>query len=242
MAIPLFFVSHWYLSLFTQTFFHHRYSAHKMFTMSKFWEKVFFVMSYIFQGSSYLSPYTYGLMHRLRHAYADTYKDPHSPKNDGNLFKMMWKTKKVYAHIFYGKLKLAEKFKNNLPEWRSFDLFANSWPARLLMAFSYISFYIYFVPEGQWFWYLLLPLHFIIGPFHGAIINWFAHTIGYTNFKVKDTSKNLMPWDLIMLGEGLHNNHHSKPRANFGIKWYEFDPVYPIIIVLNKLRVIRLKK
>ena len=81
-----------------------------------------------------------------------------------------------------------------------------------------------------------------MGPIHGAIINWFAHTIGYRNFDVKDTSKNFMPWDLIMLGEGLHNNHHARPQANFSIKWYEFDPVYPIIFCLNKLNIIRLKK
>ncbi|CAA9301254.1 MAG: Fatty acid desaturase; Delta-9 fatty acid desaturase, partial [uncultured Cytophagales bacterium] len=35
--IIAFFIAHWYLSLFCQTFFLHRYSAHKMFTMNKFW-------------------------------------------------------------------------------------------------------------------------------------------------------------------------------------------------------------
>ncbi len=46
MIIILFFVAHWYLSLFAQTFFHHRYAAHRAFTMSKGWEKFFFVYSY----------------------------------------------------------------------------------------------------------------------------------------------------------------------------------------------------
>jgi stearoyl-CoA desaturase (delta-9 desaturase) len=45
-----------------------------------------------------------------------------------------------------------------------------------------------------------------------------------------------------MLGESLHNNHHKHPRPNFGDKWYEFDPVYPVILLLNKLKVIRLKR
>ena len=242
MAIILFFIGHWYLSLFTQTFFHHRYSAHKMFKMSKFWEKVFFVLSLVFQGSSYLSPYAYGLLHRLHHAYADTFRDPHSPTNDKNIFRMMWKTKLIYTKIRKGQYSIKDKFKHNLPEWHSFDYFATSWLARIVCGAGYVAFYYYFVPEGQWFWYLLLPIHFIMGPIHGAIINWFAHTIGYRNFDVKDTSKNFMPWDLIMLGEGLHNNHHARPQANFSIKWYEFDPVYPIIFCLNKLNIIRLKK
>ena len=72
MIILIFFACHWYLSLFFQTFFHHRYSAHQMFTMSPKTEKIFIFLSWIFQGSSYLSPYSYGILHRLHHAYADT--------------------------------------------------------------------------------------------------------------------------------------------------------------------------
>ena len=56
-VILIFFVAHWYLSLFFQTFFLHRYAAHKAFTMSKRTEKVFYVLTWIFQGSNYLSPY-----------------------------------------------------------------------------------------------------------------------------------------------------------------------------------------
>src|SRR5690606_1699494 len=99
MIIFIFFAAHWYLSLFTQTFFHHRYAAHRMFTMSKTWEKIFYFLSFVFQGASYLSPYAYGAMHRLHHAYADTENDPHSPKYDETLMKMMWKTKTVYNDI-----------------------------------------------------------------------------------------------------------------------------------------------
>ena len=76
MEILIFFVLQWYLSLFCQSFFHHRYSAHGMFTMSRAWEKVFFYISFVTQGSSYLSPYAYGIMHRLHHAHADTEEDP----------------------------------------------------------------------------------------------------------------------------------------------------------------------
>ncbi|HJY63202.1 MAG TPA: acyl-CoA desaturase, partial [Ignavibacteria bacterium] len=48
----LFFITHWYLSLFFQTFFHHRYASHGAFTMSKSWERVFYILSFITQGSS----------------------------------------------------------------------------------------------------------------------------------------------------------------------------------------------
>jgi stearoyl-CoA desaturase (delta-9 desaturase) len=60
---------------------------------------------------------------------------------------------------------------------------------------------------------------------------------------MKDTSRNLFPVDLIMLGEGLHNNHHKHSgRANFGWKKYEFDPVYPVIKMLNWAKVIKLRR
>jgi stearoyl-CoA desaturase (delta-9 desaturase) len=104
MIILAFFLGHWYLSLFFQTFFLHRYAAHAMFKMSRFWEKVFFVFSWLFQGSSYLSPYAYGVLHRLHHAHTDTEKDPHSPSYDDNLFKMMWRTKEVYSDIYHEEL------------------------------------------------------------------------------------------------------------------------------------------
>ena len=44
IVILLIFAAHWYLSLFFQTFFLHRYASHRAFTMNKTTEKVFFVM------------------------------------------------------------------------------------------------------------------------------------------------------------------------------------------------------
>lgn len=240
MAILLFIIAHWYLSLFTQTFFNHRYAAHAMFSMSRGWEKFFFIFSWIAQGSSYLSPHTYGVLHRMHHAYADTEKDPHSPKYDKSLFSMMWRTKTIYSNIFYKRVQIEERFTKGVPSWESFDKFGDSWPVRLLWGGLYIAFYIAFAT--QWWMYLFLPLHFFMGPIHGAIINWFAHKYGYRNFEVKDTSRNIMPVDVFMLGEGFHNNHHNNgARANFGSKWWEFDPVFPFIMLFDKLRIVRLK-
>lgn len=212
-----------------------------MFTMSNFWEKFFYVCSWVFQGSSYLSPLTYGKLHRMHHVFADTEKDVHSPKFDHTIWKMMIKTGKIYTSIHTGKFKLESKFLGNLPDWKSFDSFAHSWLSRILWGLSYIAFYILFATE--WWMYLLLSIHFLISPIHGAIINWFAHKIGYRNHDVGDTSTNIFPIEILMLGEGLHNNHHKEgSRPNFAQKWFEFDPVYVIILILNGLRIIKLKK
>jgi stearoyl-CoA desaturase (delta-9 desaturase) len=207
--------------------------------MNKVWERVFFVLSFIFQGSSYLSPYAYGVMHRMHHSFADTEHDPHSPKFSRNIFSMMWRTKVIYTSILKGKLAVEEKFKTNVPSWMKFDIVTDSWPLRLLWVAGYVVFYLFFAE--YWWMYLLIPIHAIMGPFHGAIINWFAHKIGTRPNKVNDTSTNLMPVDLFMMGEGYHNNHHKFPkRANFGIRWHEFDPVYPFILLFKSLGIIRM--
>ncbi|MFT4679872.1 MAG: stearoyl-CoA desaturase (delta-9 desaturase) [Flavobacteriales bacterium] len=241
MEILLFLIIHWYLSLFCQTFFLHRYSAHAMFSMSKGWEKFFFILSWISQGSSYLSAHAYGILHRMHHEYADTEKDPHSPKYDPTLMKMMWRTKQVYMDIMNDETGIDERFRINVPEWRSFDLFASAYYCRLSWAAVYIAFYVIYAEN--WWMYLLLPIHFLMGPLHGAVINWFAHKYGYTNFKVSNTSKNFLPVDILMMGESYHNNHHAQADdPNFGHRWFEIDPSYPIILLLNTFGVIKLKK
>lgn len=242
--IILFFIVHWYGSLLFQSMFHHRYAAHAQYDLSPFMEKVFFVLSWIFMGSNYLSPYGYGVMHRQHHAFPDTEKDPHSPKYSKNVFDMMWKTKVIYSQLSNKKVDVEEKYTKGVPEWTAFDDFARSWPSRLLWSAIYILFYYYFVPEGMWYLWLLLPLQFFMSPIHGAIINWGAHLWGYTNFKVNDTSKNLLPFDFLMWGESYHNNHHKLGgSANFGgQRWHEIDPMYIVMLFLHKLRIIKLKK
>lgn len=241
MVIIILFIAMWYLSLFAQTFFHHRYASHGAFEMSRFWERFFFVFSYIMQGSHYMSPRAYAIMHRLHHSYTDTEKDPHSPNFSSNIFSMMWRTSMRYRDIFSEKEVVEERFRKNLPQWKGFDNWANSWYSRILWILLYVAIFILFATSA---WqYLLLPVMMAMGAFHGAIINWFAHKFGYRNFKLKNTSQNLFSIDVLMLGESYHNNHHKRPSSvNFGFRWHEIDPVYFIIRLFNKLGIVRIPK
>jgi stearoyl-CoA desaturase (delta-9 desaturase) len=151
MEILIFFIAHWYLSLFTQTFFLHRYAAHAMFTMNKFWEKFFYVLTYIFQGSSFLSPRAYGIMHRLHHAYADTEKDPHSPSYSTGLMDMMWKTKNIYNDILNDRADIDPKFKKGVPNWKPIEWLGDQWISRLAWGTAYTLFYIYFAKRLYFF-------------------------------------------------------------------------------------------
>ncbi|RBL89886.1 acyl-CoA desaturase [Chitinophaga flava] len=239
MVIFIFFASIWYLSLFSQTFFQHRYAAHGAFTMSKGWEKFFFLFTYVTQGSSYMSPRAYAIMHRLHHAHTDTELDPHSPSNSPNIFSMMWDTRTAYQQILHNKVEVEARYTKNLPKWSWFDKLANSSLSRLLWVVAYVLFFVVFATNP--YQYLLLPIVVSMGAFHGAIVNWFAHKYGYINFKLRNTAMNLLFVDVLMLGESYHNNHHKHPSSvNFGQRWFEVDPVYHIIRLLSYLKVIRL--
>ncbi len=241
MAIFLFFVAIWYLSLTFQTLFQHRYAAHGAFKMSKGWEKVFFIGSWLAQGSSYMSPRGYAVMHRYHHAYTDTELDPHSPSYSSNIFSMMWRTRAFYRDVVDGKMEVEPRFEKNLPLWPGFDRFANSTLSRTLWVGAYVAFF-YFFNTGAWQW-IFLPVVLTMGAFHGAVINWFAHKYGYKNFLMKNTSTNLFSIDVLMLGESYHNNHHKHPSAiNFGRRWHEIDPMYPVIRLLAWMKVIQIVK
>jgi stearoyl-CoA desaturase (delta-9 desaturase) len=242
MEILILMVILWYGGLFFQTFFLHRYAAHQTFTMSKFGERLCFFLTWVFQGSNYLSARAYGIMHRMHHAYADTELDPHSPKYDDNMFSMMWRTKTIFLDIQQRKSEIDPQFLINIPEWNWFDNIASSKLSRIVWGLAYTTFFFYFA-TAWWHW-LFLPVAFAMAPIHGVIINWFAHIYGYTNFKVKDTSKNLLPFDFLMMGEGYHNNHHRfGKRPNFGgVRWHEIDPTYVIMLGLDKLNLIKLNK
>ena len=206
-------------SLFFQTFFQHRYAAHGAFKMNKFWERCFFVLTYLAQGSSYMSPRAYAIMHRMHHAYTDTEKDPHSPNFSSNVFSMMWRTRNIYEGIYKHRIEVEDRFTINLPDWATFEKWANSSFSRILWSLFYLCIFIRFA-TSPWL-FLLLPVILAMGAFHGAVINWFAHKFGYVNFKMKNTSPS---------------------RVNFGRRWHELDPVYACIRFLNWLHIIRIVK
>jgi stearoyl-CoA desaturase (delta-9 desaturase) len=105
---------------------------------------------------------------------------------------------------------------------------------------GYIAFYCCFAPSAWWF--LLLPIHFLMGPVQGAIVNWCGHKYGYTNYNNGDHSRNTTPWGIVLMGELFQNNHHKYGASpNFAKKWFEFDPTFLVMRFMHWTRIIRLK-
>jgi len=209
-----------------------------MYTMSKNWERTFYVLTWITQGSSFLVPRAYGVMHRMHHTYSDTEKDPHSPHFFKDIYQMMRSTILIFRSFLTGKNTPEPQFlEGYLPIWDRLDKFGHHILTRLGFMMLYTSVYVMFAPSS--WWYLLLPIHFLMGPIQGAIVNWCGHKYGYSNFNNGDCSKNSTPWGVFLMGELFQNNHHfDKADANFARKWFEFDLTFQVMRVLNAAKII----
>jgi stearoyl-CoA desaturase (delta-9 desaturase) len=239
LIIITFLLVHWYVSAFCQSFFLHRYGAHAMFTMPRFWDRFFYLLTYFAQGSSFLNPRAYALLHRRHHKHSDTEKDPHSPHFFKDVFRMMWNTRKVYHELRIGLDKNQTEEVKDLPTWPLLDRIGSSYFSVFAWMAFYTAFYIHFAPNA--WWYLLLPIHFLIGPIHGAFVNWCGHKYGYANYDNHDYSKNTFVLDFLIMGECFQNNHHQFPNSpNFAKRWFEIDLTYPMIRMMNKLHILRL--
>ena len=153
---------------------------------------------------------------------------------------MMLHTVVIYRGFLSGKNLPDPQFtKEYLPIWEKLDKIGHHGVTRFIFMALYVSFYIIFAPNLWWF--LLLPIHFLMGPIQGAIVNWFGHKMGYSNFDNNDHSKNTTPWGIILMGELFQNNHHFKRHdPNFAKKWYEFDGTFFVMRIMHKMRIIRL--
>ena len=188
MAIVLFFVLHWQASVFFQSFYLHRYGAHRQFAMTRGWERFFHLATWAVQGASYLNPRAYAIMHRMHHAYSDTPGDPHSPVQQKSLFAMMLRTLKIYDGIRTRRIPVEARFEGGYPEWKLLDGTLSNMGVSVAWGALYGVYYIAFATH--WWMFLLLPFHWFLGPIHGAIVNYLGHKLGYRNYDSSDNSKN----------------------------------------------------
>jgi stearoyl-CoA desaturase (delta-9 desaturase) len=178
----------------------HRYFCHKSFNTSNLIEWILAFLSTI--ATTYSAIY-YAGVHRFHHSNSDTGKDPHCPKHIGTV-------KAFLGFVDQNNVK-------DIPKNIIKDLIRNK-PA--------IFFHNYYISTIFLFLLILIIINplllffcYIIPVGYTQFVNGtqilFGHKWGYKNFDNSDNSTNNILWNIITLGEGLHNNHHKKP--------YEYD-------------------
>jgi stearoyl-CoA desaturase (delta-9 desaturase) len=71
-------------------------------------------------------------------------------------------------------------------------------------------------------------------------VNSVCHRWGKSPNKTRDESRNVWWVGLLSLGEGWHNNHHSRPAAAIhGWRWYEVDVSGYVIRLLGRMGLVR---
>jgi stearoyl-CoA desaturase (delta-9 desaturase) len=179
------------------------------------------------------------VMHRMHHAYSDTPRDPHSPVHQRNFFGMMWRTLRQYDDLRLRRVVPEARFDGGYPEWKLFDETLAGWGTSFAWGVVYTLYYVAFATH--WWMFLLLPFHWLMGPTHGAIVNWFGHKLGYRNYDSDDNSKNTLVFDVLTMGELFQNNHHKWGQSpNFAVRWFEIDPTFQFVRLLGWLRIIDL--
>ncbi len=81
-------------------------------------------------------------------------------------------------------------------------------------------------------------------PFFAAgVINGIGHYWGYRNYAASDTSRNIVPWGILIGGEELHNNHHAYgSSAKFSSRWWELDIGWLYVRTLAMLKLATIRK
>ena len=212
--------NYWWVSLAVYVWFasignsvgQHRYFAHKTFTTSKFWENVLLTSATL---ASVSSVFGYIVTHREHHKHTDKEHDPHSPHH-----MTTWQSWTLDL-TDTGRWDL-----RNAKDWIKHQGVMNAHK----YFFAYILIYVIILSViNPWLvvYAYLVPASlcvFATGAFntwgHGKGLRW----LGYRNWSTTDQSRNHHLVNLITLGEGWHNNHHSKPGNWYqGERWWEWD-------------------
>ena len=170
-------------------------------------------------------------VHRKHHRFSDREGDPHSPYIYG-----LW-------HVFFGNFFYYRREKKNRAMVETFvPEYKNDLIDRLpLVQYGILGGLAIFVLMFGWAWGAgLFVFHAVAYVLLNAGVNSFCHWVGYRNFQ--NMATNFRLWAYLTWGEGLHNNHHQSPRsARFSARPDEFDPAWPVIRLLEKLGLARVK-
>ncbi len=224
-----------HITIAAVTIYLHRYQAHRALDLHPVVAHFFRFWLWLTTG---MITKEWAAIHRKHHAKVETVDDPHSPQIHG-INKVLWTG--VVMYVQESRIaETMERYGHGTPDdWMERNVYSSH--AKLgvtLMALIDIT--LFGPVTGMLVW--AVQVAWI--PFWAAgVINGVGHWFGYTNFKVADASRNIVPWGIIIGGEELHNNHHAfGTSARLSNKWYEFDIGWMYIRIMEMMGLATVKK
>ena len=211
----LFVVLTGHLTIMCTSLYLHRAMTHNGLSLHPIASWAMRVWLWIFTG---MNTREWVAVHRKHHAFVETEDDPHSPVIHG------WSQILFFGLKYYQKAyrdpAVIEQFSKGCPT----DVIE-----RKVFRHKSVGLVILLAMDILIFGFIVGPIvwlgHVAWVPFWAAgIVNGLGHTVGYRNYKVKDASRNIIPFGFLLSGEELHNNHHKFPSsAKFSKRWFEID-------------------
>lgn len=201
---------------------YHRYFSHQSFKTYKLCEPLLAFLGCL--GAQGSPVFWVGLHMGLHHPYSDKEQDLHSPQNG-------------FLNSYFGwQVKLGPHSAPLKPASRFFSVkYMRILHKHYYKVFWLTTVVIYLILPSYWLFGLLLPM--LASVHQENIINSTCHirSLGYRNFATNDESVNNPLWGVLFFGQGWHNNHHAYPRkAYYGHKWFEIDPSWIIIKLIER--------
>ncbi len=213
MAAVTLLIAH--LTLLSVTVYLHRAMAHRSIELHPALAHVF---RFILWACTGMRTVEWVAVHRKHHAHCETENDPHSPMVYG-LKEVFFRGAELYAHEAAKAETIAKYGKGCPDDWIERRLYKPYiWLGIVFMlAFNVALFGV--LGLSTWAVQMLC-----IPVLAAGVINGVGHHTGYRNYESEDTSTNVSPWGIVIVGEELHNNHHAYPSsARFSLRRWEFD-------------------
>lgn len=184
--------------------------------------------------------------HRCHHQHSDHEEDPHSPHTYGagalNVLRGFWR-----AHVGWivGPQRTdLDRYNADLRSDRFVRALSALFPLWVVLGLA-IPGVLGGIISGTWtgaflgvLWGGLVRIFFV----HHMTwsINSVCHLWGTQPFRSHDESRNNVIFGVFGFGEGWHNNHHAFPTsARHGLRWWEIDISYWVIVGMEKLGLAR---
>jgi stearoyl-CoA desaturase (Delta-9 desaturase) len=201
---------------------YHRYFSHRAYETSRAFQ---FILAVMAQSTSQKSVLWWAANHRDHHLHSDTELDVHSPRHTGF----------IYSHV--GWIFSRGQETTNLARVADFTQYPElMWLHRYELAPAFALAVLCFAIAG---WPGLIVGFFwsTVAVYHGTFcINSLAHLVGRRRYITGDDSRNNWLLAIITMGEGWHNNHHAfQSSARQGFRWWEYDPTFYLLNLLERL-------